>query len=187
MEKSHCLDIFKNRWKAGLLILTQHVKVLSIQAFAEVEKPCFFFDLEPIIFMSSSRNDEILAQMEVGDFLRWILQGMDAQERHSCWLINVDILKVLLPGEVQPQGHCKGRHTRQEVSPAKRFCTGVFLTDVFSKETKHSLRSKEALKKDVEKGRSSSSVTKYSFTSLKQKTQSPKIWHKHIVYIQLQN
>ena len=106
--------------KASLLILTQHVKVFSIHAFAEVEKSYFFSDLKPMIFMGSCpRNDEILAQMKVGHFPMGIPQGMDAQERRTCWLINVDILRVLFPGEVETKGSCKGRHTREEVLPVK--------------------------------------------------------------------
>lgn len=125
-----------SRRKAGLLILTQHVKVFSIQAFAEVEKSWFFFDLEPIIFMwSCLRNDEILAEMKVGHFLVWILQGMDVQEGHSRWLVNVDILQVLLPGEVETQGHCKGRHTREEAGPVKWFLRWCLLSRRVSKET----------------------------------------------------
>lgn len=138
--------------KASLLILTQHVKVFSVQTFAEVEKSCFLSDLKPIIFVGScSRNDEILAQMEVGHFPMWIPQGMDAQERRACWLINVDVLRVLLPGEVEAKGHCKGRHTRGEVLPVKLLFTGIFLRDAFPKKQRlHSLR----IQKDVEKGRS---------------------------------
>lgn len=138
--------------KASLLILTQHVKVFSVQTFAEVEKSCFLSDLKPIIFVGScSRNDEILAQMEVGHFPMWIPQGMDAQERRACWLINVDVLRVLLPGEVEAKGHCKGRHTRGEVLPVKLLFTGIFLRYAFPKKQRlHSLR----IQKDVEKGRS---------------------------------
>lgn len=156
MERSHCPNVFflrtdTSRRKAGFLILTQRVKVLSIQAFAEVEKSRFFSDLEPIIFFwSCSRNCETAAQMKVGHLLTWIPQGMEAQERRSRRLVNVDILKVLLPGEVETQGHCKGRHTREEVETVKWFwycCFLVFLIDVFPKKQRlHSLRSKEAVK-----------------------------------------
>lgn len=148
MEKSHCLNVFFLRtdtWrrKARLLILTQHVEVLSIQTFAEVEKSCFFSDLEPIIFLwSCSRNYEMLAQMKVGHFLMWIPQGVDAQERHSRWLVNVDILQVLLPGEVETQGHCKGRYTREEVGPVKWLLHWCFLNRCVSKETKVSFSKK---------------------------------------------
>lgn len=174
------------RREDGLLILTQHVKVFSIQAFTEVEKSFFFSDLKPVIFMwSRSRNYEILAQMEVGHFLMWILQGMDAQERHSRWLVNVDILQVLFPGEVETQGHCKGRHTREDVGPVKWFVQfGFFLRDVFPKNQRHhSVRSKEALKKMWKKADPSSGINKYSFTAMKPRTQPPKIWP--INYVQV--
>lgn len=125
--------------KASLLALTQHVKIFSIQAFAEVEKSCFFSDLKPVVFMGScSRNYEILAQMKVCYFPVWILQSMDPQERRTCWLTNVDILWVLFPGEVETKGSCKGRHRREEVLWVKWFLHRHFLKRCITEEPKAS-------------------------------------------------
>jgi len=57
--------------------------------------------------------------MKAGHLPMRISQGVDAQERGTCWLIHVDILRVLFPGEVETKGSCKERHTRGEVLPVK--------------------------------------------------------------------
>lgn len=128
-----------NSTRKASLVLTQHVKVFSIYAPAEVEKSCFFSNLKPMIFMGScSRNDKILAQMKVSRFSVWVPQGMDAQERCTCWLINVDVLRVLFPGEVQTKGSCKGRNTTRELLEVKGFFHWHLLKRYISKESKAS-------------------------------------------------
>lgn len=96
----------------GFCCLTSDAKFLPgavIQTPVKVEKARVLLDANPVVFMQPCAVDavEVLAKAEAGDFLRGITQGVDIEQGHSGWLVQVQLLPVSVPGEVESQRGCR--------------------------------------------------------------------------------